>query len=280
MSTDGFTRDFSMADLEILEPEGQFPTRRVADARGTIPQFFTLAVRDDARSEALGAAKYRELEMVRLFIPGDKNNIVEKRVTPTIRVQYAREYEAWKKRQELTPDGTLIDNWAFIGKAQVRELKALHIYTVETLAELGDDKLGAIGIGAKQLRRHAQEYLKSAQTGAMSTALVAENEALKNQISLLTSQVADMARRMESMMVKAGEKPEDAAYNPMTQARLAVSAATGVNLNVSIPENYTQLGLPKLRDVIAKFTQTPVRSKEEALEMIEEYLGKKSLVAA
>ena len=272
-----FTRDFS---IDNLGPNGDTSTVPVKPDGKTIPQFFTTQVKNIARTQALGVTKYDEVEMVRIFIPGDKHNVVERRVTDAIRQRYPKHYAAFKKTQELAPEGTLIDNWPLLARNQVYELKAANVFTLEQLAGLSDEQLGAIGIGGRALRNHAKAYLENAEKGRLPAQVVAENESLKNQVQLLTQQIGDMARRMEQMMVKAGDNPADAPYNPVSEARVAVSKASGVDLTINIPDNYTALGLPKLKEIVAQFSSAPVRNKDEALTIIEEYLGKKSAVAA
>lgn len=272
-----FTRDFSLDNL----PQDAIGQMGAVKADGkTIPQFFTMQQKDVARTAALGQVKYNEIEMIKIFIPGDKHNIVESRVTDVHRAKYPKQYEAFKKMQELAPEGTLIDNWPLLQRSQVYELKAANVFTVEQLAELSDEKLGIIGIGARSLRKHAQAFIEATEKGRLPAQMIAENESLKNQVALLTSQIGDMAKRMEALMVKAGDRPQDAAYNPVTEARISLSKATGVDLTIDIPANYTSLGFPKLKELVAQFSSAPVRNKDEAIELIAEYQGKKNAVAA
>lgn len=271
-----FTRDFAIGELN-----GEIPSAANAPGahRQVIPQFFTMAEKDEGRSLALGRAAFREIEMVRILIPGDKGSAPERRVTPEIKQRFPRQYEAFKKQLDFVPDGTLIDTWPPLSKSQIYDLKSANIFTVEQLAGLSDEQISAIGLGGKTYRRLAQTYLENSEKGKHSMELVAENQSLKDQVALLTSQISDLARRMEQMMVKAGENPADAS-SPVLAARAATAAALKVDTSIHVPENYTQLGFPKLREIVASIGNIPVRSKEEALEVIAEYLGKKAAVTA
>lgn len=262
-----YTRNFNLGMLpgEVSAPQ---------DAkRGTcIPQFFTMSVKDESAS-AVGLPRYREIEMVQFIIPGDKHNMPERKVKEIDKVQYAKQYEAFKKGLEQAADGTRLEDWPVLHRSMILQLKAQNIFTVEAIAGLSDDQLRAIGMGARTLRNHAQAFLETCKTGQVPAQLVAENEALKNQVNLLMSQIGALSQKFENMAVKAGEKLEDMA-NPAFEARIAAKSVTGVSASVSIPTNYRQQGFGKLKEMITEFTPIVPRNKEEALEMIEEYLAK------
>ena len=63
----------------------------------------------------------------------------------------------------------------------------------------------------------------------------------------------------------------------ITEAKLAVNAASGQNQFAHIPENYEQLGLPALRSLCVKFTDAKVLNKEQAIELIAEYQAQRKV---
>jgi chaperonin cofactor prefoldin len=233
-------------------------------------KFMTMEVKDEAASAARGRYVGRKVEMVRIIIPGDKHNIVERRVRESDKQRWPKQWEAFRRMEDFVPDGTIIDTWPMLSKSQVEDLKYNNIYTVEAIADLPDDKLSALGLGGRMLRKHAQAFIETAKKGVVPAQLVSENERLNGQVNLLVNQIAELTRRLESMASKAGEKIEDIG-NPIQEAKLAVNAAAQQNQFVEIPQNYEQMGLPALRALCGKFSDAKVLTKDHALELIEDY---------
>lgn len=260
-----FTRDIPMGD--IVDANSILPTMNGGQA---IAKFYTQSVKDEALTASRGRYASREIEMIRIIIPGDKHNVVERRIKPTDAVKYPREYEAFRKMEDFVPDGTLLSNWGLISRAQVDDLKYQNIYTVEQLSQISDENLPALGLGARKLRKHAEEFLKASETGRASAQLVEENSRLSASVSLLTKQIEELSRRFEDIAGKAGKETSDI-ENPVTEARAAAAAAKPKPVMVQIPEDYKALSLVALKKLCREFTETPVISKTDAFELIEEY---------
>ena len=68
-------------------------------------------------------------------------------------------------------EGTPINEWPRLNMAQVHELKAVNIFTIEQLAELSDNAAQA-SMGLATLKKHAEVYLaKSKDDGVVFEAL-------------------------------------------------------------------------------------------------------------
>ena len=263
-----YTRNFQLGDLGENDPRAGMPTQ----GGRLLVQFYTREQKDEVRSAALGRAAYREVEMIRVIIPGDKNNILERRVRPADKVKHAKQYDAFRKMQDQdVPDGhTRLEYWPVLSRSQIADLKSLNIFTVEALADLSDDALSRIGIGARQLRSHAKAFLETAKTGAVPARIIAENEELKNKVGLLSGQIEDLLRKFEAAAKKSGIKVEDIA-TPQIAATVATKPSV---MRIEIPEDYQSLSLADLRELVGKFSPAPVRNKSDAYDLIEEYLGK------
>jgi hypothetical protein len=272
-----FTRDVPMDEV-FSNAEVQAAQPRPGTGRPII-QFFTKEVRDEAKSAARGLYVPRQIEMVKILLPGDKHNIVERRVRPSDQVQYAKQYQAFKKQIEYVPDGTPIESWGMLSRAQIFELKAANIFSVEDIAGLSDEQLPALGLGGRMLRKQAQEMLASAKTGQPSAALVAENEQLHGQVALLKKQLEDLASRFEIAMRKSG-KDVESEHNPVTEVRAAAVAATAGQSDVIIPENYESLKLPQLRKIVDQFTSVVPANVSQALELIAEFKATQNVARA
>jgi len=99
-------------------------------------------------------------------------------------------YEAWKKGQAVPETGTPIKLWPVLSPSQRERLLALHVTTVEALAEAPDGLLEAFGMGGQTLRQRARDFLKlrndpAAKTAAELEKLRKENESLQARLKAL-----------------------------------------------------------------------------------------------
>lgn len=159
------------------------------DDSGVYAEFYMDAIIDNAQTEIQGRPIYRNVEMVRIVFAGDNTKEVTKlshEGNPPYRERFARQYEAFKAQREQVADGTPIEQWPPISKAQALELKALKIHTVEMLAAMPDT--GLTWMGARQLRDNARSWLNEAESGAETIALRSEIEELRVQLEAMRNQ--------------------------------------------------------------------------------------------
>lgn len=98
--------------------------------------------------------------------------------------------------------GTPIDQWTMIDAPMAATLKALHIYTVEILAQQEGTGIQRIGMGAQSLVSKARNWLAAAKDSAVISRLTesearhaAENADLKRQLAELAARVQDQEDR-------------------------------------------------------------------------------------
>lgn len=122
---------------------------------------------------------------------------------------YRRKYEQWKKGGEVPVDGTPIRSWPLLSPAQVKNILAANVLTVEDLAAANGEALTRIGMGAQDLKTKAQKWLAEAAGAgklvAENAALRAENGDLKARLGSLTADV----ERLQKLVPQA--KPAAAA---------------------------------------------------------------------
>lgn len=100
---------------------------------------------------------------------------------------YKHSYEAWKSGQTLPEEGTPIKSWPVATPAQIKDMLAVGIRTVEAMAALPDNELSVLGIGALGLKQKAIAWLQTSKdTGKAVQELVA-----------LRQQLADMSRTLQ-----------------------------------------------------------------------------------
>lgn len=152
---------------------------------GVVPQFFKTAVENPAKSKKEGRPIFDEVEMVRVFFAGDKNQRPCFVVDDEHRKRWPKEYEAFKKGEEFAASGTPLEKWPQMTTAKVAELKALGIFSVENLAEVPDGNLGALGMGAREWREKARAFIKLGKDTAIVSEQAQEIAVLKEQVARL-----------------------------------------------------------------------------------------------
>ena len=153
-------------------------------------EFYDDAVEITYRSEQEGRPVYENRTHVRIIIPGDATNIVETLANQTHYDRYPRQYDRYKQGLVKGVDGTPLEMWPPINKAQVKEARYFEVHTVEQLATISDSAMARMGMGWRDLRAKAQAYLAAAKDGASVVAQAAENKRLQDEISALKNQIA------------------------------------------------------------------------------------------
>jgi hypothetical protein len=90
-----------------------------------------------------------------------------------------------------------VEQWPQITRAQAMTLKAMHVHTVESLAEVHDGHIDKLGQNGRELRTKAKAFLELAKDTAAAQAHAAENQALKDQIAELQRQFAQLSAQTE-----------------------------------------------------------------------------------
>ena len=159
--------------------------------------FYVRPVMNSFKSAQEGRPIFDEVDFIRIIIPGDKNNVVDTKVTEEHKVRFESQYGKFKKNQEQAITGTPLEVWPLMTVGQVAELKALNIHTVEQLADLPDGLAQRI-MGSHALRAKAKTFLEAAAGDAATTRLQAELETRDNEIALLKEQMAQVLKNQSS----------------------------------------------------------------------------------
>lgn len=159
---------------------------------GLYVEFDTIPELQRFETEKEGREVYKDVEIVRIFFPGDKTKVVVQNVTDEHRQRFKRQYDAFKATGVTLREGMPLEQWAILSKSEVAELKSLRIYTVEALAEISDNAL--TWLGAREYREKAKVWLQQAKDGAVALRLQSENDKLREDIEMLKLQIADLGK--------------------------------------------------------------------------------------
>lgn len=162
-----------------------------------VPVFKIMARKNAGESKTQGRPIYRDIEVCEIRFSGDKNRVT---VVPahevwkwqdgeeiTYAMRWPEQYQRFKKGIQQSQDGTPIEELPFLSTGKRLELKALNIYTAESLADLEGNNLKTLGIGGRELKNQAKAYLDNATGSAKVTAMASEIELLKLQIAEMTA---------------------------------------------------------------------------------------------
>lgn len=218
------------------------------------PMFYEEAVQS---GESEGRKTYRMVERVKVIMPGNGMTIPVFNVTDEHRERWPKEYEAFKKGVEPDLNGTPLEEWSILNKAQVMELKAMHIRTIEDVASLPDTAVQRIGRGGYALRERALAFLDQAKEQELTTRITAENEAMREQITALARQVEEMGTMLEAQqkqIVAAGDAPS--AINTITPASM--------DLNERAKPVHVEVDNSSAFDTLAPMKRGPGRPRKTA----------------
>lgn len=183
-------------------------------------QFEQVAVEDRNASIEAGRKVYKNVTMANITPPGSRDVIprVASEWLADIRVKaidgrwpmqwvehFEASFRAWEKGQEVPLNGTPIKGWQLISPAEQNNLIACNVLTVEDLAQLPEEGIARVGMGARALRDKARGWLEAAAgPGKLAEELAAlrqkleqlaaDNELLRKTNAELSSQLPKRRR--------------------------------------------------------------------------------------
>jgi hypothetical protein len=176
--------EISVTDFELEDEKlGELATQAAYRLDSQLHvQFYKHAELDAAASKAAGRKIFAEHVYVRIMAPANRLNVIECRATDEYKLRFARQYAQFLQGVEQLSVGTPLSELPSLSAAQVLELKALKVDTVEQLANLPDTTVQLLGVGGMELKRRAAAFIMRAQS---NDALAAQNQDLQRQITEL-----------------------------------------------------------------------------------------------
>jgi hypothetical protein len=168
-------------------------------------------VLDGKNSKGAGRQIYKDVEFVKIAVPGDRNSLYFQPAENSHRNRFPRAHAAFKARESTPLQGTPIEQWAPITRSLALNLKTAHIDTVEALAAVHDGNIDRIGANGRELREKARAWLADAQSGAASQQLAAEKQALQDQLKAQKAQMDAMEAQMAELLRSNAARAEPAA---------------------------------------------------------------------
>jgi hypothetical protein len=188
---------------------------RVTD--GVIPVFYTKEIQDMAASEAAGRPIYRSEPWIEIIVPGSRDKVTMP-VRPDHKARFPEQWESFERGDaHQIADGTPIVEWQAIPRTRAMELRAQGFFTVEQLADAGDNQLQRAGGDARRLQEQAKAFVSGqreldrerelrAEIEAKFADMVARNEELARRVADLTRKLETEADESDDIAGRAGSR--------------------------------------------------------------------------
>jgi hypothetical protein len=198
-----------MREVTIEEQASNVDNMTFGDDRlGVV--FYTRVVEDAERTQAEGRRCFREREYIKIMVPGDRYNTIDRPVqtTGTIptddRLRFAKQYERFKQQKQQTAhEGTPLSLWPAIPGPLAEELRFLNIFSVEQLAGLADTYVSKLPMG-QSWKQRAQEFLAALKDQEAINKLNAQLTERDTRIDALEKAIADQAEQIRKLLSKKG----------------------------------------------------------------------------
>ena len=158
-------------------------------------EFYSHPVQDNAATIKEGRPIFKDRAYVMIMVPGDKDNIVRRPARQHDKERFARQFASYESGTEQVQDGTPLEQWPLVTRAQVEELKHFKCHTVEALASMPDTTAQKF-MGINKLKAQAADYIKSAAGHAPILEIRQENDALREEMDALKAQMGAMVEEL------------------------------------------------------------------------------------
>lgn len=135
-----------------------------------------------------------------------------KAVRPDKIEQYQLEYDAWKNGGKAPLRGTNIRQCDALTPEQIRTCERAHVLTVEDLAQASEQTIRTLGMGAREIKNKAVQWLSSHNS---TGALFAENERLNTMLAESNEQIAALQQQLMALAEKVNGKDDKPKAEPL-----------------------------------------------------------------
>ncbi len=160
-------------------------------------KFYERAVPNTVKTQEKGRPVHDRRIYVRIVTPGSRDE-VDRPTRPDDKMRFPRQWEAFERQDEEVAEGTPLEAWTLVNVAQVADLKAAKIHTVDQLAALSDTQMQTLGLGGMELRNQAKAFLSRAADTAGESALVAELATRDQTIEALKGEIDELRALIEA----------------------------------------------------------------------------------
>lgn len=179
--------------METFELDPDLFTKRGAGDDKLYVTFYPGITHDPAASAEAGRPIYHDATYIRIIVPGDKTNIIDRPIRPEDKLRFPKQWAAFNAGMEgeAQTSGTRLKEWSLMPRSMAEQLAALKLFTVEQLAACRDDIVSNVP-GLQTYKANAAAWLDQAKTTAEASKLTAALEEKDNQIGALSEALKDL----------------------------------------------------------------------------------------
>lgn len=177
-------------------------------------KFYRNPVQNNVRSAKEGHPCFDEKIFISIISPGDQNNKVDRPIQESDKSRFHRQWSNFERGDADKVEGTRIEEWPQITRAQAEELKYLGVRSIEQLVAATDAQTQKI-MGGVSLREKARAFLSIAKNTAEGQRLADENrilndriKALENQLTTLSAKVLNSDQPQQAIPKRRGRPPK------------------------------------------------------------------------
>ena len=179
-------------------------------------RFYKKAMKQEDESIAAGRPIFKDFDFVNIVVPGNGLTEIDTYAREEHKRRFPRQWAHYMNTQgaEAKEEGTPIEEWPLITRAQAEELRGRKFRTVESVAHASDQNIQAIGMIAgmspHSFRDKARAFLNLASESAEAEKKNAEIEALRQENDKIKAEteakLSKMQEQMEALLAAVAEK--------------------------------------------------------------------------
>lgn len=162
-----------MSEYDEMQFEPMEEHQRWAADNKLFVQFYRRPVYQLLESEEEHRPIYKEIDYIKIIIPGDKLAEIDDPVTPSYAARFAEKYKAFKAGLADPLRGTPLEAWPVLSKSQVAELKHLNMRSVEDIISAPENLQTQI-LGYNKMKAQALKFVEVAAEVAAEAKLDAK----------------------------------------------------------------------------------------------------------
>ena len=180
--------------------------------------FYNKAVHNPLKSQEAGCPQYDDVTMVRIHPPGERLNIVDRKVNESDKRRWPVQWHQYQDQKEQIPEGTPVDLLHPETPSVAAMLRASGVHTIQQLAELSANAIETIGMGAQRYVNEAKVYLEKAEKGAAIGQMRAMEERHEREVNHLKKQIVALEAKMEATATNAQQFTQEQILAAVQQA--------------------------------------------------------------
>lgn len=149
--------------------------------------FYRGAILDEVASTEAGRPVHKDVDFIKIVVPGQRDNVVAV-ADASYKARFPKQWAQYQANAEQLGSGTPLTEVTWLSPAQIADLKAVNIRTVEQLANIPDSQSHAF-MGFYGLKQRAAAYLEAAAGNAPLLQMQGELEKRDATIAALQDQI-------------------------------------------------------------------------------------------